>query len=144
MDSENWKHSLLYLIFLLAILHLTQNYFSHKLFLDNETVRIKKNPDLPLRFRSDGTFKILQVSLSLFLSLHLISFSNSSKCFVSTWQVADMHYDSGTIVTRCKDVLASEFEFCSDLNTTQFLKRIIRAENPDYVAFVSKFISIVI
>ncbi|KAG5116687.1 hypothetical protein JHK84_042800 [Glycine max] len=135
MDSENWKHSLLYLIFLLAILHLTQNYFSHKLFLDNETVRIKKNPDLPLRFRSDGTFKILQVSLSLFLSLHLISFSNSSKCFVSTWQVADMHYDSGTIVTRCKDVLASEFEFCSDLNTTQFLKRIIRAENPDFVAF---------
>ncbi|KAG4946468.1 hypothetical protein JHK87_042475 [Glycine soja] len=109
MDSENWKHSLLYLIFLLAILHLTQNYFSHKLFLDNETVRIKKNPDLPLRFRSDGTFKILQV--------------------------ADMHYDSGTIVTRCKDVLASEFEFCSDLNTTQFLKRIIRAENPDFVAF---------
>ncbi|KAG4956824.1 hypothetical protein JHK85_043204 [Glycine max] len=135
MDSENWKHSLLYLIFLLAILHLTQNYFSHKLFLDNETVRIKKNPDLPLRFRSDGTFKILQVSLSLFLSLHLISFSNSSKCFVSTWQVADMHYDSGTIVTRCKDVLASEFEFCSDLNTTQFLKHIIRAENPDFVAF---------
>ncbi|RZB64938.1 putative inactive purple acid phosphatase 28 [Glycine soja] len=109
MDSENWKHSLLYLIFLLAILHLTQNHFSHKLFLDNETVRIKKNLDLPLRFLQDPP--------------------------VSTWQVADMHYDSGTIVTRCRDVLASEFEFCSDLNTTQFLKRIIRAENPDFVAF---------
>ncbi|KAH1232130.1 hypothetical protein AAZX31_09G058100 [Glycine max] len=109
MDSQNWKHSLLYITFLLAILHLTQNHFCHKLFFANQTVRVKKNPDLPLRFRSDGTFKILQV--------------------------ADMHYGTGTSVTRCRDVLASEFEFCSDLNTTRFLKRIILAENPDFLAF---------
>ncbi|KAK7411975.1 hypothetical protein VNO78_03420 [Psophocarpus tetragonolobus] len=108
MDSQNWKHSLLYLTFLLAILHITHNHFAHKLFFGNETVRIKKNPNLPLRFRSDGTFKILQV--------------------------ADMHYGSGSI-TRCRDVLASQFQFCSDLNTTRFLKRIIQAENPDFIAF---------
>lgn len=46
-----------------------------------------------------------------------------------------MHYGTGTSVTRCRDVLASEFEFCSDLNTTRFLKRIILAENPDFLAF---------
>ncbi|KAK7354681.1 hypothetical protein VNO80_20148 [Phaseolus coccineus] len=107
MDSENWRHSVLYLTFLLAILHLTQNFLSH-FFLGNETVRIKRNPNLPLRFSSDGTFKILQV--------------------------ADMHYGSGSL-TRCRDVLPSEFEFCSDLNTTRFLKRIIQAENPDFIAF---------
>ncbi|XP_050919340.1 probable inactive purple acid phosphatase 28 isoform X2 [Lathyrus oleraceus] len=45
-----------------------------------------------------------------------------------------MHYGNG-MVTRCKDVLASEFEFCSDLNTTRFLKRIIQAESPDFIAF---------
>ncbi|XP_027368370.1 probable inactive purple acid phosphatase 28 isoform X1 [Abrus precatorius] len=111
MDSnatQNWKYSILYFSFVLAILHLTQTHFSAKLFLANPTVRIKKTPHLPLRFRSDGTFKILQV--------------------------ADMHYGSGSI-TRCRDVLASEFEFCSDLNTTRFLKRIIQAENPDFIAF---------
>ncbi|XP_027904089.1 probable inactive purple acid phosphatase 28 isoform X2 [Vigna unguiculata] len=107
MDSENWRHSFLYLAFVLAILHLTQNFLSH-FFIGNETVRIKKNPNLPLRFSSDGTFKILQV--------------------------ADMHYGSGSL-TRCRDVLPSEFEFCSDLNTTRFLKRIIQAENPDFIAF---------
>nr|KYP46731.1 putative inactive purple acid phosphatase 28 [Cajanus cajan] len=89
MDSQNVKQSFLYLTFLLALLHLTHR----NLFLRNETVRIKKISDLPLRFRSDGTFKIL------------------------------------------RDVLASEFEFCSDLNTTRFLKRIIQAENPHFIAF---------
>ncbi|KAK7329137.1 hypothetical protein VNO77_23283 [Canavalia gladiata] len=111
MDSnatQNWKHSLIYLTSILAILHLMQTHLSRKLFLGNETVRIKKIANIPLRFRSDGTFKILQV--------------------------ADMHYGSGSI-TRCRDVLASEFEFCSDLNTTRFLKRVIQAENPDFIAF---------
>jgi hypothetical protein len=32
-------------------------------------------------------------------------------------------------------VLASEFEFCSDLNTTRFLKRVIEDESPDFIAF---------
>lgn len=106
--EKNWKHSLLYLTFIISILHLThQTNFSRKLLIGNQTVRIKKTPQLPLRFRSDGTFKILQV--------------------------ADMHYGNG--ITKCRDVLASEFEFCSDLNTTLFLKRVIQDENPDFIAF---------
>jgi len=49
-----------------------------------------------------------------------------------------MHYGSGSL-TRCRDVLPSQFEFCSDLNTTRFLKRIIQAENPDFIAFTGTF-----
>lgn len=45
-----------------------------------------------------------------------------------------MHYGSG-VRTRCRDVLASEFKYCSDLNTTRFIKRVIEAENPDFIAF---------
>ncbi|KAB1200251.1 putative inactive purple acid phosphatase 28 [Morella rubra] len=74
----------------------------------NDIVRVKRNPDLPLRFRSDGTFKILQV--------------------------ADMHYANG-MMSRCRDVLESEFPYCSDLNTTRFLKRMLEAEKPDFIAF---------
>lgn len=44
-----------------------------------------------------------------------------------------MHYGNG--ITKCRDVLASEFEFCSDLNTTLFLKRVIQDETPDFIAF---------
>jgi predicted MPP superfamily phosphohydrolase len=76
--------------------------------LNHEHVTFKKHPDLPLRFRADGTFKILQV--------------------------ADMHFGNG-MMTRCRDMLASEFEYCSDLNTTRFLKRMIQAEKPDFIAF---------
>lgn len=75
MDSDtkgtekNWKHSLLYLTFIITIIHLThQTNFSRKLIIGNETVRIKKTSDLPLRFRSDGTFKILQVCSSQFFT----------------------------------------------------------------------------
>ena len=45
-----------------------------------------------------------------------------------------MHYGTG-MLTRCRDVLASEFDYCSDLNTTRFLKRIIQSEKPDFIAF---------
>lgn len=45
-----------------------------------------------------------------------------------------MHYGNG-ITTRCRDVLATEFDYCSDLNTTRFLKRMIEAEKPDFIAF---------
>ncbi|CAI9766433.1 unnamed protein product [Fraxinus pennsylvanica] len=75
---------------------------------DHQNVRVKKLPPLPLRFNSDGTFKILQV--------------------------ADMHFGNG-MVTRCRDVLDSEFEYCSDLNTTRFLEKMIELEKPDFVAF---------
>ncbi|XP_062163114.1 probable inactive purple acid phosphatase 28 isoform X2 [Alnus glutinosa] len=108
--TGKWKHSLLYLAFITLILHLLHNLVAHKLLLGNDTVRVKRHPDLPLRFRSDGTFKILQV--------------------------ADMHFGNG-MMTRCRDVLESEFEYCSDLNTTRFLKRMLEAEKPDFIAFTA-------
>ncbi|ONK79439.1 uncharacterized protein A4U43_C01F6380 [Asparagus officinalis] len=70
--------------------------------------RVKRPAPLPLRFRYDGTFKILQV--------------------------ADMHFGNG-LITRCRDVELSEAAWCSDLNTTRFLKRMIQAEDPDLVVF---------
>ncbi|KAI3884787.1 hypothetical protein MKW92_049260 [Papaver armeniacum] len=97
-----------YLFFIPTILYLFHTLIFHKLIIGNEQIRIKRNPNLPLRFNYDGTFKILQI--------------------------ADMHYANGKM-TRCKDVLASEFEYCSDLNTTLFVKRMIEAEKPDFIAF---------
>lgn len=45
-----------------------------------------------------------------------------------------MHYGQG-VVTRCRDVHESEFAYCSDLNTTRFIRRLIEAEKPDFLAF---------
>lgn len=45
-----------------------------------------------------------------------------------------MHYGNGR-TTRCRDVLPSEFKYCSDLNTTLFVKRMLEAEKPDFIAF---------
>ncbi|KAG9449208.1 hypothetical protein H6P81_009173 [Aristolochia fimbriata] len=95
---------LLFVSFTLLFLHI----IFPKLLLGHEKVRIKRSAELPLRFRYDGTFKILQV--------------------------ADMHYGNG-IMTRCRDVMPSEFWHCSDVNTTRFLRRMIQAEKPDFVAF---------
>ncbi|XP_015897892.3 probable inactive purple acid phosphatase 28 isoform X2 [Ziziphus jujuba] len=106
--TQKWTYSILYLAFLYAILYLLHTFFLHKLLVGNQPLRLKKNPDLPLRFRSDGTFKILQV--------------------------ADLHYGNGA-VTRCRDVLESEFQYCSDLNSTRFLKTMLEAEKPDFIAF---------
>lgn len=62
-----------------------------------------------LRFRRDsGTFKVVQV--------------------------ADMHYADGR-TTGCEDVLPSQVAGCTDLNTTAFLYRVFRAEDPDLVVF---------
>ena len=62
-----------------------------------------------LRFqREGGTFKVLQV--------------------------ADMHYADGRS-TGCEDVLPEQVAGCSDLNTTAFLYRVLRAEDPDLVVF---------
>ncbi|XP_010238425.1 probable inactive purple acid phosphatase 29 isoform X2 [Brachypodium distachyon] len=62
-----------------------------------------------LRFRREaGTFKVLQV--------------------------ADMHYADGRR-TACEDVLPAQEPGCSDLNTTAFLYRVLRAEDPDLVVF---------
>uniref|UniRef100_J3MZI2 Calcineurin-like phosphoesterase domain-containing protein n=2 Tax=Oryza brachyantha TaxID=4533 RepID=J3MZI2_ORYBR len=45
-----------------------------------------------------------------------------------------MHYADGRR-TGCLDVLPSEVAGCSDLNTTAFLYRLFRAEDPDLVVF---------
>ncbi|CAA2954834.1 probable inactive purple acid phosphatase 28 [Olea europaea subsp. europaea] len=107
--SATWIHSLLYSFLIIASVHLLHILIiSQKLSINHQNVRVKKLPPLPLRFNSDGTFKILQV--------------------------ADMHFGNG-MVTRCRDVLDSEFEYCSDLNTTRFLEKMIELEKPDFVAF---------
>ncbi|KAM5553674.1 putative inactive purple acid phosphatase 28 [Rosa sericea] len=113
MDSSssaaNWNHSFLYLTFLYVLLYFLHTQIAHRLLIGHAPVTLKKtSPNLPLRFRSDGTFKILQV--------------------------ADMHYGNGGL-TRCRDVLDSEFAGCSDRNTSLFLKRMIEAEKPDFIAF---------
>lgn len=61
-----------------------------------------------LRFGQNGNFKILQV--------------------------ADMHFADGKI-TPCLDVFPGQMRTCSDLNTTAFIERMIRAENPDLIVF---------
>ncbi|CAM0952629.1 unnamed protein product [Alopecurus aequalis] len=62
-----------------------------------------------LRFRREGgTFKVLQV--------------------------ADMHYADGRR-TPCENVLPAQNHSCSDLNTTAWLYRVLRAEDPDLVVF---------
>ncbi|KAG0598336.1 hypothetical protein M758_12G064700 [Ceratodon purpureus] len=62
----------------------------------------------PLRFNSEGTFKILQI--------------------------ADMHYGNG-VKTPCRDLEAKELRTCSDRNTTLFVQRLLAAEKPDLVVF---------
>ncbi|CAM6111684.1 unnamed protein product [Calypogeia fissa] len=64
--------------------------------------------DVKLRFKDDGTFKILQI--------------------------ADMHYGNGR-TTDCSDVRPAEYPFCSDLNTTAFIRRLIQQEVPDLIVF---------
>lgn len=49
-------------------------------------------------------------------------------------QVADMHYADGS-KTPCEDVLPDQFPHCSDLNTTQFIQRMIKSESPDLIVF---------
>ncbi|KAF3783808.1 putative inactive purple acid phosphatase 28 [Nymphaea thermarum] len=100
-------HLLVYLSFLFLCISFVQYLFG-KLMIGNHPVKIKKTADLPLRFGYDGTFKILQIT--------------------------DMHYAHG-LRTRCRDVLPSEFRFCSDLNTTEFVRRLIREERPNFIAF---------
>uniref|UniRef100_A0A7N0VGT4 Calcineurin-like phosphoesterase domain-containing protein n=1 Tax=Kalanchoe fedtschenkoi TaxID=63787 RepID=A0A7N0VGT4_KALFE len=102
--------SLLYLTLILCSVYLLQALISRRLLLlsDRQAVHVKRSPHLPLRFRSDGTFKILQV--------------------------ADMHFGNGA-ATHCRDVLPSQFYSCSDHNTTYFVQNLINLEQPDFVAF---------
>ncbi|KAJ8543065.1 hypothetical protein K7X08_005588 [Anisodus acutangulus] len=108
-SARQWIYSLLFFIFTIATLHVLDTLIiSTRLTTNYQNIKLKKHPHLPLRFRSDGTFKILQV--------------------------ADMHYGNG-MVTRCRDVLESEFNYCTDLNTTHFLRKMIQIEKPDLIVF---------
>lgn len=71
----------------------------------------RKATEKQLRFRGNGEFKILQV--------------------------ADMHYADGKS-TPCQDVYPSQLPSCSDLNTTAFVLRLIKAEKPDLIVFTGK------
>ncbi|KAL0887010.1 hypothetical protein Bca101_010993 [Brassica carinata] len=112
--TVNWKHSILYITLIISLLYSIETLISHKLHINHNQIRLKRSPNLPLRFRDDGTFKILQV--------------------------ADMHFGMGSI-TRCRDVTDAEYHYCSDLNTTRFLRRMIEAERPDLIAFTVKAVS---
>ncbi|GAB4838297.1 hypothetical protein Ancab_027825 [Ancistrocladus abbreviatus] len=107
-EEGRWMATLLYLVFLAISVRILHSQFFDKLTVHLDRVNIKRTPELPLRFRSDGTFKILQV--------------------------ADMHYGNG-MTTRCRDVSRSEFRYCTDLNTSQFVRRLIEAEKPDFLSF---------
>ncbi|KAG6550183.1 hypothetical protein Mapa_008141 [Marchantia paleacea] len=64
--------------------------------------------DMVLRFNGESTFKILQV--------------------------ADMHYGNGA-TTKCSEIQPSEMPYCSDLNTTAFVRRLIQKEAPDLIVY---------
>ncbi|KAL6524923.1 putative inactive purple acid phosphatase 29 [Orobanche minor] len=49
-------------------------------------------------------------------------------------QVADMHFADGK-KTPCEDVFPQQMKTCSDLNTTAFIRRLIRAEKPHFIVF---------
>lgn len=72
---------------------------------------LSRKPSPKLRFGRNGEFKILQV--------------------------ADMHYADGK-TTPCEDVLPSQVDGCSDLNTTAFIHRMIEAEKPNFIIFTGK------
>ncbi|KAM0943274.1 putative calcineurin-like phosphoesterase domain, ApaH type, metallo-dependent phosphatase [Dioscorea sansibarensis] len=108
MTAHQWRPYVLLVLAISIPLLLLESLFSHLIFVNRARPRIKRSAELLLRFRYDGTFKILQV--------------------------ADMHFGNGE-ATRCKDVLDSEFGGCSDLNNTRFLRRMTEAERPDLIAF---------
>jgi hypothetical protein len=67
---------------------------------------------------------------------HRLRFRRGSGTF-KVVQVADMHYADGRS-TGCEDVLPSQVAGCTDLNTTAFLYRVFRAEDPDLVVFTGQ------
>lgn len=59
--TVNWKHTILYLTLIISLIYTIETLISHKLQVNHNQIRLKRSPNLPLRFRDDGTFKILQV-----------------------------------------------------------------------------------
>lgn len=80
----------------------------HVLFLSPLRTECKTKE---LRFGNNGVFRILQV--------------------------ADMHYDYGKS-TECLDVLPYQKKSCSDFNTTEFVRRMIRTHKPNLVVFTGE------
>ncbi|KAE9605784.1 putative metallo-dependent phosphatase [Lupinus albus] len=76
--------------------------------LISSSVLAQQQQNQKLRFDENGEFKILQV--------------------------ADMHYANGK-TTLCLDVLPSQKAYCTDLNTTAFIQRMIIAEKPNLIVF---------
>ncbi|KAJ3696256.1 hypothetical protein LUZ60_001633 [Juncus effusus] len=107
-EAEPWLHFHFHFLALFSFLLWISTVIINPWMDQNAPVRVKKLPELPLRFRHDGSFKILQV--------------------------ADMHFGNG-LATRCRDIPQTESLFCTDLNTTHFLTRLILAEKPDLVVF---------
>ena len=66
-----------------------------------------------LTFHADGTFKILQFS--------------------------DMHIGNGS-TDKCESIPDDEMPFCSGLNTTGFLRRLLQLEKPDLVVFTGDMV----
>lgn len=61
-SSGKWIHAFIYLAIISASIHLLHTLLISPSFTVNHlNARIKKVSPTPLRFRSDGTFKILQV-----------------------------------------------------------------------------------
>ncbi|KAF5732027.1 inactive purple acid phosphatase 29-like isoform X1 [Tripterygium wilfordii] len=78
------------------------------LLVSTNCVLAQQQQQHKVRFGENGEFKILQV--------------------------ADMHFADGK-TTPCEDVLPSQVRGCSDLNTTAFIHRMIRAEKPHFIVF---------
>ncbi|KAI5670962.1 hypothetical protein M9H77_11326 [Catharanthus roseus] len=72
------------------------------------SVRVLAMAKQQLRFDENGEFRILQV--------------------------ADMHYANGK-TTACLDVLPQQVSSCTDLNTSDFIRRMIKAEKPHLIVF---------
>ena len=68
-----------------------------------------------------------------------LRFSGGKRGEFKILQVADMHYADGRS-TGCLDVFPNQTATCSDLNTTAFVYRVIRAERPDLVVFTGTII----
>lgn len=78
-------------------------------------------------------FLLCSVAVAALGHRHGLRFNGKSGEF-RILQVADMHYADGKR-TPCEDVFPQQMASCSDLNTTAFIRRVIRAEKPDLIVF---------
>ena len=82
----------------------------------------------PLRFRADGTFKIVEVICTI-----PGAGTSVSSQFLNLRQVSDTHY---TRNPKCNDLSPSQQRFpCSDDNATAFWRKLAVEEDPDLFLF---------